>query len=167
MPVISLRDIEKVAPGVANLSNAEHEVLQQFTLLWTLFEAQVLENNASVKKITEITLKLGVQGIEVDWFNEQLFYFKDRYIQDGATNYRFEHLRLRKNDNPELVRLVLLGEIIDIEAQLTVCLTIVYRFRNNFFHGLKWAYSLQGQFDNFMQSANLLKTCLENFPNDI
>lgn len=165
--MVQLADIEMIAPGVANLSQAEHEALQRFTLLWTLFEAQVLESNASVRKIAEVVEQLGPQAFEVDWFQEQLVYFQDRYIEDGNTNYRFEHLHLRNNDNPEHVKSVLLGENIDIKAQLIACLTIVYRFRNNFFHGLKWAYGLQEQFDNFTHSANLLKKCLEKLRHGI
>lgn len=165
--MVQLADIEMIAPGVANLSPVEHEALQRFTLLWTLFEAQLLENNASARKIAEVIERLDPQIIEAYWFQEQLVYFQDRYIEDGNTNYRFEHLHLRKNDNPEMVRSVLLGENRDIKAQLIVCLTIIYRFRNNFFHGLKWAYGLQEQFDNFTHSANLLKRCLEKLPHGI
>ena len=165
--MVQLADIEMIAPGVANLSPAEQEALQRFTLLWTLFEAQVLENNASVRKIAEVVEQHGFQALGIDWFQEQLVYFQHRYIEDGNINYRFEHLHMRNNDNPERVRSVLLGENIDINAQLIACLTIVYRFRNNFFHGIKWAYGLQKQLDNFTQSANLLKKCLEKFPHGI
>ncbi|MBJ7553424.1 hypothetical protein [Marinomonas spartinae] len=165
--MVQLADIEMIAPGIANLSLAEHEALNRFTLLWTLFEAQVLENNASVRKIAEVVELLEPQTFEIDWFQEQLVYFQKRYIEDGNTNYHFEHLHLRDNDNPEHVRSVLLGENIDIKAQLIACLAIVYRFRNNFFHGLKWAYGIQDQLDNFTHSANLLKKCLEKLPHGI
>mgnify|MGYP005989307415 FL=1 len=165
--MIQLADIERIAPGVANLSPEEHEALQRFTLLWTLFEAQLLENNASVRKISEIVDSLDVHVVEGDWFKEQLVYFRERYVEDGNTNYRFGHLHLRNNDNPERVRSVLVENNEDPKTQLIACLTIVYRFRNNFFHGLKWAYGLQDQFDNFTHSANLLKMCLEKIPHGI
>lgn len=165
--LVQLADIEMIAPGVANLSPAEHEALQRFTLLWTLFEVQVIENSASAIKIAEVIGRIDPQIIEACRFQEQLGYFQDRYVEEGNINYRFEHLHLRNNDNPELVRSVLLGENKDVEAQLIACLTIVYRFRNNFFHGLKWAYGLQDQLDNFTHSANLLRKCLEKLPHGI
>jgi hypothetical protein len=165
--VIQLADIERVAPGVANLSPEEHEAIQRFTLLWTLFEAQVLQNNASVSKIAEIVNNPDLQVADGDWFKEQLIYFKERYVEGSNTNYRFDHLNLRNNDKPELVRSVLVGENEDQKDQLIACLTIVYRFRNNFFHGLKWAYGIQEQFDNFTHSATLLKMCLEKLPRSI
>lgn len=162
--MVQLADIERIAPGVANLSPEEHEAIQRFTLLWTLFEAQVLQNNASVNKIAEIVDNLDIQVVDDDWFKEQLIYFKERYVGGGNTNYRFDHLQLRNKDDPERVRSVLVGENEDPKDQLIACLTIVYRFRNNFFHGLKWAYGIQEQFDNFTHSASLLKMCLEKLP---
>ena len=165
--MVQLADIERIAPGVANLSPEEHEALQRFTLLWTLFEAQVLENNASARKISEKIENLDHQIGDGSWFQEQLMYSSDRYIENGETNYRFDHLHLRRNDNPELVISVLVGDNTGLRAQLITCLTIVYRFRNNFFHGLKWAYGLKEQLENFTHSANLLKKCLEKFPNGI
>lgn len=162
-----LADIEGIAPGVANLTSEELAALQRFTLLWTLFEAQMLGSNASVKKISEIVESLEPEIIDGGWFSEHLNYFSNRYVNDGNTNYRFENLHLRNHDNPDLVRAVLTGDDVDPISQLISCLIIVFRFRNNFFHGIKWAYSLQEQLDNFTHSACLLRKLLERVPNDI
>ena len=165
--MVQLVDIEKIAPGVENLSAREHEALQMFTLLWTLFEAQILGNNASVRKISEIVESIEPEIIAGGWFIEHLDYFSNRYIDGGNTNHHFENLHLRNNDNPDLVRAVLTGESVDPVLQLTGCLIIVYRFRNNFFHGIKWAYGLHDQLENFTHSAFLLKKFLEKVPNAI
>ncbi len=154
--MVQLADIERIAPGVAHLSPEEHEALQRFTLLWTLFEAQVLENNASVRKICEKIANIDPEIIGGGWFQEQLTYFSNRYTEEGRTNYRFDNLHLRNNDNPDLVREVLTGKDAAPDSQLIACLTIVYRFRNNFFHGIKWAYGLRDQLDNFTHSSSLL-----------
>jgi len=74
---------------------------------------------------------------------------------------------LRDNDNPALVRAVLTGDDTGSVSQLIACLTIIYRFRNNFFHGIKWAYSLRDQLGNFTHSASLLEKYLEKVPNGI
>jgi len=165
--VIQLADIERIAPGVEKLSIEEHEALQRFTLLWTLFEAQMLGSNASVKKILEKVESIEPEIINAGWFAEHLDYFSNRYIDGGNTNYRFDNLHLRNNDNPDLVRAVLTGENADPASQLIGCLIIVYRFRNNFFHGIKWAYGLQDQLENFTHSASLLRKFLEKVPNGI
>lgn len=165
--VIQLADIERIAPGVANLSGEEHEALQMFTLLWTLFEARILGSNASVGKIAEKVGSIELEIIGGGWFAEHLEYFSNRYVDGGNTNSRFKALRLRKNDSPGLVRDVLTGENVDPASQLIGCLIIVYRFRNNFFHGIKWAYDLKEQLDNFTHSACLISKFLERVPNDI
>ncbi|WP_223507901.1 hypothetical protein [Pseudomonas sp. BF-B-25] len=165
--MIQLADIERIAPGVANLSPEEHEALQKFTLLWTLFEAQVLEYKASANKISEKIDNIEAHILDGGWFEEHLAYFSDRYVENGETNYRFDHLHLRKNDDPNLVRAVLIGENLDTKSQLLACLIIVYRFRNNFFHGIKWAYGLRDQLGNFTHSAKLLAKCLEKVPSGI
>jgi hypothetical protein len=154
---MNLEDIEQVAPGVNDLSKDEQNVLQRFTLLWSLFEAQKLDERASVRKIAE---KVNLLTLNPDWFNDQLDYFKARYIDEDNTNYHFDNLHLRNNDNPQRVISVLKGEITEPKEQLIACLTIVYRFRNNFFHGVKWAYGLRGQLSNFTHAVDLLKQCL-------
>jgi len=165
--VINLADIERIAPGVANISPKEYEALQIFTLLWTLFEAQILGGNASVRKISEEVKSIDPEIISGGWFMEHLDYFSNRYICGGDTNYRFNNLHLRDNDNPNLVRAVLTGENVDPASQLIGCLIIVYRFRNNFFHGIKWAYGLQDQLENFTHSACLLRKLLGKLPGGI
>jgi hypothetical protein len=42
-----------------------------------------------------------------------------------------------------------------IGALVSALLIIVLRYRNNFFHGIKWAYGLRDQLNNF-NNANLL-----------
>ncbi|PHM39148.1 hypothetical protein Xmau_03053 [Xenorhabdus mauleonii] len=65
-----------------------------------------------------------------------------------------------KPHKADLVRSVLTKENDNPTDQLIVCLIIVFRFRNNFFHGLKWAYELRGQLGNFTHSIALLKKYL-------
>lgn len=165
--MVQLANIEGIAPGIGHLSPEELYALQRFTLLWTLFEAQVLDSNASVKKISEKVIGIEPRIIEEEWFEEHLIYFSNRYIENGRTNLRFEQLYLRDNDNPALVRAVLTGVQNSSASKLIACLTIVYRFRNNFFHGIKWAYGLRDQLANFTHSADLLEKYLEKVPNGV
>ncbi len=80
-------DIEQIAPGVSDLSVDEHEALQKFTIVWSLFEAQVLDCDASVRKIVEKVEPLNIEG---DWFQEELNYFIGRYIENGNTNHKLK-----------------------------------------------------------------------------
>ncbi len=158
--------LEKYAPGFDQLSEDERQAIYCFSLLWTVFEAQVLETNASAKKIKEKTReweKCG--GLKDQWFKDTLDYFADRYMDKFTcdTNDLYALLELRENDDEALVTSVLKKEKSKHSDQLAACLIIVYRFRNNFFHGKKWAYEMTGQKDNFDHSIELMKSCIDRF----
>ncbi|MCW8331753.1 hypothetical protein MD588_23410 [Photobacterium sp. SDRW27] len=156
--------LEKFAPGFEDLKPRDLKASGDFAFLWTLFEAQVLDTNASARKIKTKSVEWLAEGLLNDhfWVNH-LNYFKDRYIENGVTNYRFDALNLRAGDDPELIRQVLLGNNQNLDDSLAACLIIVLRFRNNFFHGLKWAYGMKEQHQNFETSIGLMSLCLDRF----
>jgi hypothetical protein len=136
--------------------------LTQFTLLWSLFEAQVCANSASVPYLRKKVEQWSEGGIlDPVEFQPYLEYFRNRYLVGGDPTYRFEHLHLRKKDDPGRVLSVLKGETKGDVDIVTTILTIVYRYRNNLFHGLKWAYNLRGQEENFNISARILARALD------
>src|SRR5690606_37402507 len=94
-------------------------------------------------------------------FSQTLDYFKDRYFQGGHFTHHFDSLKLRGNDSPDLVRAVLSGNNVDPVDSVVVLFIIIYRFRNNYFHGPKWAYNLQGQLRNFTVASNSLMTAMD------
>ena len=56
---------------------------------------------------------------------------------------------------------VLAGETSEPEEIAAAVLIIVYRFRNNLFHGVKWSYELQGQLENFTHANTALMQAIE------
>lgn len=133
-----------------------------FSVLWTVFEAQVLKSNASAKSISQVVEKWEKQGkLKLLNTEEPLAYWTARYIEDGNPSYHFDQLHLRNNDNPELVLSVLKKEAVDPSSVASALLIIVYRFRNNLFHGAKWAYGVQGQLVNFAHACSLLMQSVE------
>lgn len=154
--------MEHVAPGFHNLSVPEVQAITSFTLLWTLFEAQALGTAASAARISEQVSLWERQGsIHASWVDPAFVYFQTRYVEGGATNHRFNALNLRAPDQPERIRAAFLSEGAALPERLTASLIVVYRYRNNLFHGLKWAYEMRGQQENFEQSSRLLSKCLE------
>lgn len=77
-------------------------------------------------------------------------------MREGRLVGKFDSLNLRGNDNVSVVEGVLLGRENSPGAILICCLTIVLRYRNNLFHGMKWAYGIQGQKGNFMIANQIL-----------
>ena len=94
-------------------------------------------------------------------FGPALAYCRDRYFQQGAPTDHFQHLHLRNNDKPALVEAVLRGDNDDPADCVVVVLIVVYRFRNNLFHGAKWGYRLQGQLRNFEHANDVLMNAMQ------
>ncbi|MCT9000418.1 hypothetical protein [Chelativorans intermedius] len=150
------------APGFADLSGDERDAIMHFSLLWSRFEATALETNGSAKAIVDLTSHWADQGgLTKDSFAEALAYFRNRYVEQGAFTHHFDHLHFRHGDRQDLVELMLKGES-DHPADIAAAvLIIVYRYRNNYLHGMKWAYELKGQLDNFTRANSVLMKALE------
>ena len=154
--------LERYAPGLQALSPQERGAITHFSFLWMLFEARVLKTRASAKAIIEASRQWAEDGrFTSETFGQELAYFRARYVADGAFTYHFGHLHLRRNDAPDLVKRVLKGDDVALEEVAAAVLIIVYRFRNNLFHGVKWSYELEGQLENFMHANMILMRAIE------
>lgn len=100
-------------------------------------------------------------ALESERYNVELAYFRARYFAHGEFTNHYHHLHLRANDHPDLVKAVIDGSINDPRDRLLAVLMIVWRFRNNLFHGEKWAYELQGQLQNFSHANDVIMRLLE------
>jgi hypothetical protein len=94
--------------------------------------------------------------LKIEQFQEHIDHFQSRYYQNNQFTFHFPHLRLRQNDNPNLARSVLRKQNTNIGDMIAALLIIVYRLRNNLFHGNKWAYEIRDQRDNFNHANSLL-----------
>jgi hypothetical protein len=148
--------------GFNDLSREEHDAILHFALLWSLFEAEVLDTRACAKSIVKVSKHWRSAGLlKAALFNTPLIYFQNRYFQNAAFTHHYVDLHLRSNDNPQMVEAVLKGESDDLGDIAAALLIIVYRLRNNLFHGLKWAYGIQGQLGNFTNANALLMIAIE------
>lgn len=148
--------------GFAALPPQDRDAIVSFSFLWSLFEAQLMGNNANAKKIADAVEQWDAADmLGADLYDGDLAYFRDRYFQNGDFTYRFAHLNLRKSDMPDLVTSVISGANDDARDRVLTVLLVVWRFRNNLFHGEKWAYWLEGQLDNFNHANAVLMRALE------
>jgi hypothetical protein len=154
--------LDRYAPGLQALTPEEREAITHFSFLWTMFEGRVLSTRASANAIVKASQQWASNGLlTADKFGQEIAYFRDRYVEDGKFTYHFNHLHLRRNDAPALVKKVLAGKASEPEEIAAAVLIIVYRFRNNLFHGVKWSYELQGQFENFTHANTALMQAIE------
>lgn len=154
--------LQHVGIGYEDLSEAERKAIANFALIWSLFEAQLFDNYVTAKKLIDKALEWA-KDEDYDFIDANLDYFKQRYVENTEFSYRFEHLHFRKNDYEELVKNVLLSQDNELTSKLACCLLIIWRFRNNYFHGLKWAYQFQEQRENFEVSNLIMTKYLEKF----
>jgi len=156
--------LERKGLGYEHLSKEERKAISDFALVWSLFEAQLLDENGSSKKILEKCKDWSAnEGIDEITIDKHLSYFQNRYIENNETNNKFEHLHFRKNDFPDLVKETLKGNTNDASSKLACCLIIILRFRNNYFHGIKWAYQFKDQQENFELSCALSTDCMDKY----
>lgn len=150
------------APGFNELSEEERAAIMDFSLLWSFFEAKALHTNASANAIIALAHEWASNGrLSILPFGQSLAYFRDRYFQNDAATEHFEGLHLRRNDSPELVEAVLKGYNTNPTDCVAALLIVVFRLRSNLFHGVKWAYGIRGQFNNFIHANAALMAALE------
>lgn len=150
------------APGFQALPEQDRDAIFNFTFLWSLLEARVMGNFARADLICAKADEWRDAGtLDADQYDAELAYFRQRYYADGNFTHHFPHLHLRRADQPDVVQSVLDGSNDDPRDRLLTVLMIVWRFRNNLFHGEKWAYQLEGQHLNFTHANTVLMRLLE------
>ncbi len=141
---------------ISNIDSEEYVEVRNFMMLWNLFEARLFSCDFGKNKSNINNIHL-----EPNLVSETLQYLQCRYTTKGSTNNLFSGLHLRNNDNPVLVQKVLLGERNNSFDIMTTIITIIYRYRNNLFHGEKKIATLPMQKDNFIYANKFLIACLE------
>nr|WP_210256956.1 hypothetical protein [Bradyrhizobium symbiodeficiens] len=145
------------APGYSQLNKRERAAIAHFSLLWGLFEFQVMNARADaaslVKKVEDWDL---ARGLHRDPFEDAFQYFRSRYFGSGSFGDRFEGLRFGRSDRRKLVEEALSQEQPSPKDMIAALLLITYRLRNNLFHGEKWAYGIRDQRQNFENANQVL-----------
>ncbi len=142
-----------------NVNFQEDELIniKDFSLLWNVFESKVCGNHFS---IPVVDLCLAANNLQMEDFIRFLTYFQQRYIENGAINARYPFLNFQPNNREPFVRDVLLGNLVGTNERILAMIIIVYRFRNNLFHGVKQMHLINEQRENFEIANDFLMTFL-------
>lgn len=143
-----------------NFSEEDLKNIKNFSLIWNVFEANLCGNNFSIQRLQQ---GLANRNIDVNLFANHLTYFKNRYTENGKLTNHFQFLNFRPNDRQHLVESVLLGIDTNSKNIILAIAIIVYRFRNNLFHGLKEIQYIDQQNQNFEIANSFLTTLIDNF----
>jgi len=141
-----------------NISEETYQSIADFCVMWALFEGTELHDiNVAVDELEYVSQRVAgtFQAME-----GALEFWAQRYITDGKTNNKFEHLNFNHQPHRELVSQVLLGVETEREKIIHALLLIVYRLRNNLFHGVKDITKIRHQTSNLNIASEFLKNVL-------
>lgn len=154
--------LKQRASGFGDLSAQEKLAIMHFSFLWSFFEATALNTRASSRRIRKLVCGWAAQSqLDPVKFSKSLAYFKNRYFNGGEPTPHFQGLKLRPFDYPDRVEAVLSGGNTDDADCVAELLIVVYRLRNNLFHGVKWDYGIRDQLDNFTHANDAIIAALE------
>ena len=154
--------LEKNVPSFVLLPEPERAAIKDFAVLWTIYEGQVLDTSGNAETIIGAAKKLKSQGrLSLDPLWLAIEYFTRRYFDGVELTSAFHDLDFRRNDRQDLVENVLRGNTKDDADILSAILIIIYRLRNNFFHGKKWSYGMIDHFDNFHNANEILMAVVD------
>jgi hypothetical protein len=150
-------------PDFGALLEKEKEAIQDFSMLWSFFEGTKLDGKANITAIRKYIKSIkSIDSLYRLNVADYLEYLRNRYFANGSFTGFYSDLHLEKTKGAaEIVDRMLQSNSISKADELIGCLTIIYRLRNNLFHGDKWHYQLQGQYDNFMRANELLMAFME------
>lgn len=149
------------APGFAQLDESDRNAIADFSMVWSFFEDAAFGRFCNVEKIRNFASQLEAQN-DIGRCNINLYlpYLKQRYFVNGELTNHFKHLHLERSRNPKEVVEALCNENAPEKTKLIGCLVVIFRLRNNLFHGEKWQYELQGQRNNFINATKFLMGCM-------
>ena|SRR5215469_12778434 len=147
--------------GGKTLKQETLNVVSNFTLMWSFFEATLCNKDADIKALESVSNKIGKRPPLPVEIQTAVRFWSERYVRGGEFNNLFETLCFRRNDRREDVEAVLRCDKNDPESQLLAVMIIIYRLRNNLFHGLKQISELNDQVPNLTVACRTLAAVME------
>ena len=158
-------NLHRFMPGYAQLGPEERERINEFSLVWQMFEARLFGNRANASKIKRTDWFEGYADDICHAAGESIEYFRERYFLAHDANPRLEALIAGlAGDNVRPSILAGLREGANSTKKVVGCGAICFRLRNNLFHGTKANDGFAGQLNNFTHGIRFLNACLSVHP---
>jgi len=147
---------------------SELQPILEFTLIWNLFERETCDRFVRITAVRDHVNRASNRGqLHREAFEPYLSFFRSRYPSYNEEEFLADHLLSGRRrhvagdlEDIALLRDVLAGISTDTNNVVYALLFIVYRVRNNLFHGEKDVYTLHLQRDLFEAINSLLSTYL-------
>ena len=140
--------------------------VRNFSLLWNLFETYACNKRADINSISKAVDTINArEPITNELISTHIDYFSNRYFNlDGTPKEKFEGLKFRNGQTDQAAKQQVTLTLTRVQnnpvENLKSLLFILYRFRNNLFHGEKEVIRLNAQIDNFIIANDILTKVL-------
>lgn len=145
-------------------SMEELQSIFYFSFVWNLFEGKVCDEFCDCPKLEKVVDDLAAKNklVLID-FQPHFEYFRSRYVQGNSTNSLFKKLCFRAKEEwaEDIVDEVLRGIREDVSDVVKALAFIAYRFRNNWFHGIKRLEKIDNHTDSFKHLNHILIKLIE------
>jgi hypothetical protein len=151
--------------GQPNLNEAASSAVGNFTTIWNYFESALCDNRATVaafERIAEQYDSTKAPPATLEKLASCLSFWQFRYRTPDGFSPRFDGLYFRPNDRRHHVEEVLNGQRDNPRDKILALMIIVYRLRNNLFHGIKSVHLLNDQVQNLDNASHCLAAILES-----
>lgn len=147
--------------GAQNLLPETIVVVANFALMWNFFEGVMCKRQAGVVAFEQCIAEISGRVVHHDGIEEAITFWTFRYWTGTEFQDHFNDLHFRKSDRKDHVEAVLRGDMADFGSKILAVLIIVYRLRNNLFHGIKTIDMLNDQAKNLDMGCRALAAVLE------
>ncbi|MFZ0545640.1 MAG: hypothetical protein WAM60_09390 [Candidatus Promineifilaceae bacterium] len=146
--------------GGSNADPHSWEELLAFPFIWGLFERKLCDKDANLSTVRNLrgSVEPFLRSLELE--NEWL-YFRNRYTTEGIVNETFNRLWEREGGKC-FVKCVLEGSSPSNNEKAEALLIIVWRFRNQFYHGVKEFYYPKEQNENYEKVNKILRLLIDH-----
>jgi len=143
--------------GASDLRPETVEAVFSFTVMWNFFEGKLCQGDRDIRDSFRRVAQEYAQRVSL---SDEIEFWSGRYLKDSSLDPVFEDLSFRPNDGRAHVEAVLRREKTDSESRILAVMFIVYRLRNNLFHGLKEINSWNSQVPNLLNACQSLALIL-------
>jgi len=143
--------------GLLSLESQEIQHILNFGLVWNIFECLV----SSAIRDSESLAQTYSDKIDYDILDNVFQHFKTRYIDNYVETTNFTNFKFNPNDGKEIVSAILKDSNPTNQKKLEAILKIIFRLRNNLFHGEKDIQTIPSQNENFKYANMLLMEIIQ------
>lgn len=154
------RNLDALMPGYATLRPVEKKRINEFSLVWQLFEGRLFPDGANGQTIQQVNWLRNRADDVAATTSQEISYFRNRYLLANDAAARFTELLTVRGNNVRQCINAGLAQGANTQAQVLGCTAVCFRLRNNLFHGTKALYGYAGQAENFTHGVRFLNACV-------